>query len=138
MKMISILAAKTTQSGWCRQDMPARPRRYALLVPLCVLGWLWFTLINPLRVEWSVNPQYAYGWAVPYLCLYLLWRKTESRKQKAEANGQWSVVSGQCVAQASPSAVQGSKSNVGCSTLDVPRSEERRVGKECRSRWSPY
>ena len=23
-------------------------------------------------------------------------------------------------------------------TLDVLRSEERRVGKECRSRWSPY
>src|SRR6266511_3096886 len=22
--------------------------------------------------------------------------------------------------------------------LDSPRSEERRVGKECRSRWSPY
>ena len=22
--------------------------------------------------------------------------------------------------------------------LDVSRSEERRVGKECRSRWSPY
>ena len=21
---------------------------------------------------------------------------------------------------------------------DMPRSEERRVGKECRSRWSPY
>ena len=21
---------------------------------------------------------------------------------------------------------------------DLPRSEERRVGKECRSRWSPY
>ena len=29
----------------------------------------------------------------------------------------------------------------GVSTLDAPstiRSEERRVGKECRSRWSPY
>src|SRR2546429_9939393 len=24
------------------------------------------------------------------------------------------------------------------SKLQVPRSEERRVGKECRSRWSPY
>src|SRR5260370_40878021 len=24
------------------------------------------------------------------------------------------------------------------SRLDRPRSEERRVGKECRSRWSPY
>src|SRR2546421_7184442 len=23
-------------------------------------------------------------------------------------------------------------------TLALPRSEERRVGKECRSRWSPY
>ena len=23
-------------------------------------------------------------------------------------------------------------------TLSSPRSEERRVGKECRSRWSPY
>ena len=23
-------------------------------------------------------------------------------------------------------------------TFDVRRSEERRVGKECRSRWSPY
>ena len=22
--------------------------------------------------------------------------------------------------------------------MKVPRSEERRVGKECRSRWSPY
>ena len=22
--------------------------------------------------------------------------------------------------------------------LGIPRSEERRVGKECRSRWSPY
>ena len=23
-------------------------------------------------------------------------------------------------------------------SIDIPRSEERRVGKECRSRWSPY
>ena len=26
----------------------------------------------------------------------------------------------------------------GPSFLDMTRSEERRVGKECRSRWSPY
>ena len=25
-----------------------------------------------------------------------------------------------------------------CTSCDQPRSEERRVGKECRSRWSPY
>jgi len=63
------------------------------------LAWLWFRLVDHLRVEWAVNPQYAYGWAVPFLCLYLLWRnaeklkaemlkssegQAESRKQKAE------------------------------------------------------
>ena len=25
-----------------------------------------------------------------------------------------------------------------CGIMEVARSEERRVGKECRSRWSPY
>ena len=33
-------------------------------------------------------------------------------------------------------------SSITCRTMasprPVPRSEERRVGKECRSRWSPY
>ena len=27
---------------------------------------------------------------------------------------------------------------LGCTAEEVFRSEERRVGKECRSRWSPY
>ena len=30
------------------------------------------------------------------------------------------------------------KGGVGKTTFTVLRSEERRVGKECRSRWSPY
>ena len=30
------------------------------------------------------------------------------------------------------------KLQTGCSTPVKDRSEERRVGKECRSRWSPY
>ena len=32
---------------------------------------------------------------------------------------------------------QGLQNIIGRPTL-LPRSEERRVGKECRSRWSPY
>jgi hypothetical protein len=57
---------------------------------LCALplAWLWFVLINDLRVEWTVNPQYSYGWAVPFLCAFLLWQKLtnpESRKQKIES-----------------------------------------------------
>jgi exosortase/archaeosortase family protein len=43
------------------------------LLPGLVLGYLWFVLINHLRIEWAVNPQYNYGWAVPFLCLYLVY-----------------------------------------------------------------
>ena len=49
--------------------------RGLLLLALAVFGFLWFELINQLRVEWSVNPQYSYGWAVPFLCAYLLYER---------------------------------------------------------------
>ena len=39
------------------------------------LFYLWWLLVNQLRVPWSTNPQYAYGWAVPFLCGYLLWQR---------------------------------------------------------------
>ncbi len=50
------------------------------------LAWLWFRLIGQLRITWATNPQYAYGWAVPFLCLYLVYRKAEGREQKAESH----------------------------------------------------
>jgi hypothetical protein len=52
-------------------------RRLPSVLPVLVFGFLWFTLINHLRVEWTVNPQYAYGWAVPFLCAFLLARKMQ-------------------------------------------------------------
>ena len=36
--------------------------------------FLWWVLIDDLRVEWTVNPQYTFGWAVPLLCALLLAR----------------------------------------------------------------
>jgi len=60
---------------------------------LCALplAWLWLVLINDLRVEWTVNPQYGYGWAVPFLCLFLIWQKIQkpeagSRKPEVSAS----------------------------------------------------
>ncbi len=35
---------------------------------------LWFEVINQLRSEWSVNPQYGYGWVVPFVAFFLLWK----------------------------------------------------------------
>ncbi len=39
---------------------------------IALLAILWLPVLNQLRVEWSINAQYAYGWAVPILALYLL------------------------------------------------------------------
>jgi len=42
--------------------------------------FLWAVLINQLRVEWEVNPQYSYGFVVPFLCvgmLFLRWLKAK-------------------------------------------------------------
>ncbi|PWU09033.1 MAG: hypothetical protein C5B50_28195 [Verrucomicrobia bacterium] len=62
-----------------RTDASAVPLRHWVLAA-CVLGFLWFTLINQLGAEWAVNPQYAYGWAVPFLALYLLIRRVRGEK----------------------------------------------------------
>jgi len=50
------------------------------------LGVYWLALIYQLGAQWSVYEQYSYGWAVPFLCAFLVWQriqKTESRKQKS-------------------------------------------------------
>jgi exosortase len=43
-----------------------------LLLPL---GYLWFHLVDNLRLEWSTNPQYSYGLVVPLLVAGLLLRR---------------------------------------------------------------
>jgi len=45
-----------------------------------------------------------------------------------------------CVAKAQqgPTGTSGAAGAGAASSAKEPRSEERRVGKECRSRWSPY
>src|SRR5256886_16928772 len=42
------------------------------------------------------------------------------------------------VAAAEGGAVAAARATEGLAGVTHPRSEERRVGKECRSRWSPY
>ncbi len=45
------------------------------ILVLLPLGWLWFHLINNLRLEWDTNPQYSYGLVVPILVVGLLLRR---------------------------------------------------------------
>jgi len=50
---------------------------------------LWFIPINQLRVEWSINPQYAYGWAVPFLACYLFAERWKTRPQPRPGGSGW-------------------------------------------------
>jgi len=62
-------------------------RRQTLFWVFAVLGVYWLSLIHQLGAQWSIYKQYNYGWAVPFLCLFLLWQrmqKSEVRSQKSE------------------------------------------------------
>ena len=48
-----------------------------------LLAALWFSTLNQLRVEWSVNAQYAYGWTVPFLAAYLFAERWKVRPPTA-------------------------------------------------------
>src|SRR2546423_2246448 len=49
------------------------------LIVLVVFGLIWFELINQLKPEWWLNPQYNYGLIVPCLALYLFWKRWRIR-----------------------------------------------------------
>lgn len=46
---------------------------------ILAMGLLWSTVIFQLQVEWSINPQYNYGWFVPILALVLFAKKWKCR-----------------------------------------------------------
>jgi exosortase len=48
-------------------------------VTLFFFALLWFEVINQLKGEWWINPQYGYGWSVPFLALYLFWKRWSGR-----------------------------------------------------------
>ena len=46
--------------------------------PVAVFTLVWLEVVSRLRLEWSINPQYGYGWAVPVLAAYIFWRRWQS------------------------------------------------------------
>lgn len=60
---------------------------------LAVLAGYWLVVIRHLHVEWVVNPQYSYGWAVPLLCAYLFFKRWPARPPTAEVPaGRWPLL----------------------------------------------
>lgn len=53
------------------------------LIVLVAFGLIWFELVNQLKAEWWLNPQYNYGLIVPILSLYLFWKRWRNRPSPA-------------------------------------------------------
>ena len=51
-----------------------------------VLGILWLLAVRQLRFEWTINPQYTFGWTVPFLVGYLFLERWK-RRPPAQALG---------------------------------------------------
>ena len=59
------------------------------------LGYLWFRLVDNLRLEWSSNPQYSYSLVVPFLVIGLLlrrWLHAANQNQVSSAGNPWLTV----------------------------------------------
>lgn len=56
----------------------ALSRRPISWVMVAIVGLVWLELISRLRLEWSVNPQYGYGWTVPFLTAFIFARRWET------------------------------------------------------------
>ena len=66
-------------NGPSSSAVPERSSRPWGTLAVALLAWgAW---ANQLRVEWSVNPQYHYGWCVPLLALYLFWKRWSNRPE---------------------------------------------------------
>src|SRR6202171_695101 len=56
---------------------------WSFAIAIVCFGLLRLETIKHLNGEWSFNPQYAYGWSVPVLALYLFWKRWATRPAPA-------------------------------------------------------
>lgn len=76
---------------------PASPLRPAPPWPtLLAVGGMWLWVCLMLAPEWEINPQYSYGWGVPFLAMYLLGRRWPPGPPQPPGSRlwRWGVVAG--------------------------------------------
>lgn len=86
--------------------MVQRQKMFSFLMLALMLGALWLPVLWPLGGQWSICDQYHYGWAVPFLCAYLFWKRWSSGAIPASDPKVGRVTPG------APFPVQSSKFNV--------------------------
>ena len=59
---------------------------------LAILAAIWVPVVYLLGAQWSIFEAYNYGWAVPFLCLYLAGQRFGSRPPVSETGWEKSAV----------------------------------------------
>ena len=62
---------------------------------LAVLGAMWLLAVRQFRFEWTINPQYTYGWTVPFLAAYLFaerWKRRPCAQAHSRTGGALAVL----------------------------------------------
>jgi len=69
------MKATVARGGALVSSTTSKAVAWPIAAVLFFFALLWFELINQLKAEWWLNPQYNYGLVVPLLALYLFWKR---------------------------------------------------------------
>jgi exosortase len=87
-------ARVTSGSDFAIPSLASVAGRLAWAGTLGLTSICWLLIFNQLRLEWSVNPTYGYGWAVPLLAAFLVWERWRRRPESAapSVRGLWLAI----------------------------------------------
>jgi exosortase len=71
------------------QNERAAVGTFSIWIVFAFVGLIWWPALSRFSIEWSVNPQYFYGWSVPFLTAYLLVERYASRPAVNPSAWRW-------------------------------------------------
>ena len=78
----------STSEGIPARGSPESPAWWAVFA---ALGALWLFAVRQFRIEWTINPQYTYGWTVPFLAAYLFAERWKYRPPAQAAHAKTGI-----------------------------------------------
>jgi exosortase len=77
------MSHSTVEAETLETRAPAAVKSWSLVFAAIAFLLLWWEIIHQLQSEWSLNPQYGYGWTVPFLAAYLFSHRWTRRPSSA-------------------------------------------------------
>lgn len=77
-----LMTTTAAPAAFARSTRPV-PSLWRSAIVLLFFAALWLEVIHHLSPEWSRNPQYGYGWSVPFLAAYLFWKRWLTRPRSS-------------------------------------------------------